>query len=134
MASINLSTKYRPVKIGFLVREGSIEDLVKAAGINTLLWGGIYNPIIPVLTDSKYAEQLMNLFSVDVLFPVSHTKEIDDLIKKYPFLRTRGHYAENIFYEDWHTKKNIIGYLDSKYIIGIKNLNTDPKNIKVITH
>lgn len=117
MASINLSIKYRPVKIGFLVRDGSIEDLVKAAGINTLLWGGIYNPIIPVSTDSKFAEQLMNLFSVDVLFPVSHTKEIDDLTQKYPFLKDPGHYAENIFYEDWHTKKNIIGYLDSLNIV-----------------
>lgn len=117
MASINLSIKYRPVKIGFLVEDGSINDLVKAAGINTLLWGGIYNPIIPVSSDSKFAEQLMNLFSVDVLFSVSHTKEIDDLIKKYPFLRDPGHYAENIFYEDWHTKKNIIGYLDSLNIV-----------------
>jgi len=64
-----------------LVRDDSIDDLVKAAGINTLLWGGIYNPIIPVSTNSKFAEQLMNLFSVDVLFPTSHTKEIDDLTK-----------------------------------------------------
>ncbi len=117
MASINLSIKYRPVRTGFLVRDGSIDDLVKAAGINTLLWGGIYNPIIPVSTDSKFAERLMNLFSVDVLFPVSHTKEIDDLIKKYPFLRDPEYYAENIFYEDWHTKKNVIGYLDSLNIV-----------------
>ncbi|WP_448590307.1 hypothetical protein, partial [Thermodesulfobium sp.] len=118
MASINLSIKYRPVRIGFLVRDGSIDDLVKAAGINTLLWGGIYNPIIPVSTNSKFAEQLMNLFSVDILFPISHTKEIDDLIKKYSFLRVPDYYArytENIFYEDedWHTKKNIVRYLDS---------------------
>lgn len=117
MASISLSIKYRPVRIGFLIRDGSIEDLVKAAGINTLLWGGIYNPIIPVSSDSKFAEQLMNLFSVDVLFSVSHTKEIDDLIKKYPFLKVPGHYAEDIFYEDLHTKKNIIGYLDSLNIV-----------------
>lgn len=100
MAFVNLSIKYRPVRIGFLVRDGSIDDLVKTAGINTLVWGGIYNPIIPVSTDLKSAEQLMNLFSVDVLFPVSHSQGIDDLIKKYPFLRNPGHYAENIFYED----------------------------------
>lgn len=113
MASISLSVKYRPVKIGFLVRDGSIEDLVKSAGINTLLWGGIYNPIIPVSKDIKFAEQLINLFSVDVLFPVSHTNEIDELMKKYPLLRDPGHYAQNIFYEDYYTKKNILGYLSS---------------------
>lgn len=100
-----------------MVRDGSIDDLVKAAGINTLLWGGIYNPFIPVSVDTKFAEQLINLFSVDVLFPVNHTQEIDDLIKKYPFLEDPEYYAENIFYEDWHTKKNIIRYLDSLNIV-----------------
>ncbi len=113
MASINLSIKYRPVKIGFLVRDGSIEDLVKSAGINTLLWGGIYNPIIPVSKDIKFAEQLINLFSVDVLFPVFHTNEVDELMKKYSLLRDPGYYARNIFYEDYRTKKNVLGYLSS---------------------
>lgn len=117
MASVNLTIKYRPIRIGFLVRDGSIEDLVKAAGINTLLWGGIYNPLIPVGTENEFAEQLMNLFSIDVLFPVNHTKEIDELIKKYPFLRIPEHYAQNIFYEDYYTKKNILGYLSSMNIV-----------------
>jgi len=133
MASINLSIKYRPVRIGFLVQHGSIDDLVKAAGINTLLWGGIYNPIIPVSTNSKFAEQLMNLFSVDVLFPTSHTKEIDDLIKKYPFLRAPACCAENIFYEDWDTKKNIVWYLDSLNIVNYfweKEFKHKPKKYK----
>lgn len=88
MASINLSIKYRPVKIGFSVRDGSIEDLVKSASINTLLWGGIYNPIIPVSEDIKFAEQLINFFSVDVLFPVFHTNEIDELMKNIPYFVT----------------------------------------------
>jgi hypothetical protein len=133
MASINLLIKYRPVRIGFLVRDGSIDDLVKAAGINTLLWGGIYNPIIPVSTNSKFAEQLMNLFSVDVLFPTSHTKEIDDLIEKYPFLKAPEYCSENIFYEDWRTKKNIVGYLDSLNIVNYyweKEFKHKPKKYK----
>jgi len=118
MATTTLSTKYRPIKIGFLVRDGSIEDLIKAAGINTLLWGGIYNPIIPIsATNTKFSSQLLNLFSADVLFAVSHTNEIDDVIKNNPFLRAPGHYSENIFYEDWDTKKNILGYLDSINIV-----------------
>ena len=53
MATTSLSVKYRPIKIGFLVRDGSIDDLVKAAGINTLLWGGIHNPIIPISATNK---------------------------------------------------------------------------------
>jgi hypothetical protein len=130
MASTNLSIKYRPVKIGFLVRDGSVEDLVKASGINTLLWGGIYNPIIPVSADKEFAEQLMDLFSVDVLFPVSQTKEIDNLIKEYPFLKAPMHYNQNIFYEDYRSKKNNIGYLDSLNIVNYywdKELKYKPK-------
>ncbi len=117
MATANFTIKYRPVRIGFLVKEGSVEDLIKVAGINTLLWGGIYNPIIPVSKDKRFAEQLLNLFSVDTLFPTSHTKEIDEIIKANRFLRDPGHYAQNIFYEDWGTKKNIIAYLDSLNIV-----------------
>lgn len=134
MATTSLSIKYRPVKIGFLVRDGNIEDLVKAAGINTLLWGGIHNPVIPIsATNKDFSDQLLNLFSVDVLFAVSHTKEIDKIIKNNPFLRDPGHYAENIFYEDWETKKNILGYLDSINIVDYyweKELKNKPKRYR----
>ena len=134
MATTTLSLKYRPLRVGFLVREGSIEDLVKAAGINTLLWGGIYNPVIPVSTTSKnISNQLLKLFSVDVLFAVSRTNEIDEIVNNNPFLRDPDHYAENIFYEDWNTKKNIVGYLDAINIVDHywwKELKTKPKSYK----
>lgn len=134
MATTTLSVKYRPLKIGFLVRDGSVEDLVDAAGINTLLWGGIHNPIIPISSTNKdYCSQLIKLFSVDVLFAVSHTAEIDEIIKNNPFLRDPGRYAENIFYEDWHTKKNILGYLDSINIVDYyweKEFKNKPKRYK----
>lgn len=134
MATTSLSVKYRPIRIGFLVRDGNIDDLVKAAGINTLLWGGIHNPIIPVSgTNKEFSRQLLSLFSVDVLFAVSHTAEIDEVIKNNPFLRDPGHYAENIFYEDWHTKKSILGYLDSINIVDYyweKEFKNKPKRYK----
>ncbi len=134
MATTTLSAKYRPVKIGFLIRDGSIADLVKAAGINTLLWGGIHNPIIPISTTNKeFSLQLLKLFSVDVLFGISQTKEIKETIENYPFLKDPGHYAENIFYEDWHTKKNILGYLDSFNIVDYyweKEFKNKPKRYK----
>ena len=73
MSTINLSVNYRPVKIGFLVEYGDIDSLVRTAGMNNLLWGGIHNPIIPVLEDTTFAEKIIKLFSVDVLCPISHT-------------------------------------------------------------
>ncbi len=118
MASTNLSIKYRPIRIGFLVREGSVEDVVKAVGFNTILWGGIHNPIIPVgVSDTTFAERLIDLFSVDVLYAVSSTPEILQLRQRYSQLRDPGHYTDTIYSEDWRTKKKELGYLDSKNLV-----------------
>jgi hypothetical protein len=53
MATINISVKYRPIRIGFLVRDGEVKDVIRAAEIITLLWGGIYNPTAVRLTASS---------------------------------------------------------------------------------
>ena len=39
--------KLRPIKLAFLVNPNDTESLLKAIEINTFLWGGTYNPIIP---------------------------------------------------------------------------------------
>jgi hypothetical protein len=135
MASTSISIKYRPVRIGFLVRDGSIEDLVKAAGLNTLLWSGVYNPIIPVKAgDDSFPEQLIKLFSVDVLYPVFKSDEINTLMKKHPFLQAPGHYAEDLYYEEgWHEKKKIMAFLDTKRIVDYlweKEFKQSPKEYK----
>jgi hypothetical protein len=112
------SIKYKPLRIGFLVRPGEVSDLRKAAGINCLLWGGIYNPIIPVPDgDTAFAEQLIDLFSVDVLHAVSASPAIDAFVANHPFLRDSSHLAADIFYEDWHSKKQVLGVLDVRNVV-----------------
>jgi hypothetical protein len=114
MSTISLSIKYRPVRIGFLIPEGSIDNLVKAAELNCLLWGGIYNPIIPVSSKTEeFANKLINLFSVDVLYPITHTYEIDKVLESNKYLKAPTYYSQEIFYEDSDTKKNVPGYLDA---------------------
>lgn len=135
MAFSGASIKYKPLRVGFLVREGSIEDVVKAAGINSVLWGGIYNPLIPIAVtgDNASAKQLMELFSVDLLYPVTETPEILAFQAEYPYLRDPGHYAEKIFYEDWHSKKQVAGLLDAKNIVDLywsKEFNNKPSGYK----
>lgn len=135
MAFSRASIKYKPLRVGFLIRDGNLEDLRKAAGINCLLWGGIYNPIIPISPsgDNSFAKQLMELYSVDLLYAVTSSKEIQDFKSKYPFLRDPKHYAENIFYEDWKSKKQVLGLLDSKNIIDFfwdKEYKNKPKEYK----
>ena len=42
-----VKVKLRPIKLAFLVHPDDKESLLKAIEINTFLWGGMYNPIIP---------------------------------------------------------------------------------------
>jgi hypothetical protein len=114
MSTINLSVKYRPLKIGFLVEYGDNDALVRTAGMNNLLWGGIHNPIIPVLKNTTFAEKLIKLFSVDVLCPINHTAPINKLIKKYNFLKLPFFHGKNIFLDD---NESLIAYLDSYNVI-----------------
>ncbi|MFH1544095.1 MAG: hypothetical protein ABIE03_06210 [Patescibacteria group bacterium] len=118
MATSTVFVKYRPIKVAFLVEKGDIDGLVKVAGINTLLWGGIYNPIIPVSPSNRdHVNQLLKLFNADVLYKVSETSEIQTIYDELPYLRDPSHIGERIFYEDWHTKKNLLAYLDSLSIV-----------------
>src|ERR1700760_2281529 len=42
------SIRTRPIRIGFLVNPRSFASVRRCLRLNTCLWGGIYNPIIPV--------------------------------------------------------------------------------------
>ena len=48
MPSLNADLKLRPTRIGFLVRPSDLTNLRKVFQICSCLWGGMYNPIIPV--------------------------------------------------------------------------------------
>jgi hypothetical protein len=118
MATANIPIKYRPVRIGFLVRPGELADLQKTAGLCTLLWGGIRNPIVPVGSASDgAAKRLLTLFQIDVLFPAENCEAIAGFIERYPNLALPRLHSREIFYEEWPTKKNKIAYLDAINIV-----------------
>lgn len=48
MANGNIDITLRPLRFAFLVPPDDKKALLEAININTLLWGGIYNPIIPI--------------------------------------------------------------------------------------
>ena len=47
MAHGTVNVRLRPIKLAFLVNPNDKDSLLKAIEINTFLWGGISNPIIP---------------------------------------------------------------------------------------
>lgn len=88
MANLSLNIKYRPLRIGFCVHKDKIEDLQIAAELNTLLCGGMYNPIIAIGGDEAISESIVKLFNVDLLYPVSDGPEIKAFIEKHEHLKS----------------------------------------------
>ena len=56
-----VDVKLRPIKIAFLVHPDDKNSLLKAIEINTLLWGGIYNPIIPTYEEKPQHGETIHL-------------------------------------------------------------------------
>ena len=48
MNNIRVDIRLRPIRFGFLVRPDDAENILEIFRINTCLWGGIFNPIIPM--------------------------------------------------------------------------------------
>lgn len=48
-SSINVKLRLRPIRFGFLVRPNDAKRTLEIFRINTCLWGGQYNPLIPFL-------------------------------------------------------------------------------------
>jgi hypothetical protein len=113
MATTSLTVRYRPLRIGYLVPHGDVDALSRVAGISSLLWGGVYNPVIPVGADDALAKQLIRVFNVDALSPVGDTPALNALAAAHPFLRTPAHLGDELFFEDWQTKRQNVAVLDT---------------------
>ena len=46
--TLSASVRLRPTRIGFLVRPDNMESLREVMQICSCLWGGLFNPIIPI--------------------------------------------------------------------------------------
>ena len=114
MATINIATQYRPARLGFVVRDGNLSDLHQVAGICSLLWGGAYNPIIPVSSDSdnKLAHRLVKAFRPDVLFEVCEFKPLQDFSARYQDLISPSFVGRSLFMAESRTLKQVVTYLD----------------------
>ncbi len=86
MASSVLRVSYRPLRIGFLVRHGEIADVLSSVEFNTVLWGGIYNPLIPVGGATGLDDQLIRTFRVDLLHPISNVGDVKALFESHSHL------------------------------------------------
>ena len=96
MDTLNLRVTYRPVRIGWCVRDGNMEDVRRALSLTHTLWGGRYNPIIPA-RDRAHLEIFVRKFRVDVLCPAAEARELIDIAQCLPYLRWPGYFRSPSF-------------------------------------
>jgi hypothetical protein len=96
MSSITVSFAYRPVRIGFVVRSGVMEDLARVSTVCTQAWGGVFNVVLPISEDSSFqiASELARRYLVDHLVPVATTDAIEAFVaaesERIPTFRFTG--------------------------------------------
>lgn len=85
MNTLSVTVRYRPIRIGWCVLKGDFVALREALKLTFTMWGGCYNPIIPV-DDFEFASSLVRLFRVDILWPASSDKDVKKFIERFPHL------------------------------------------------
>ena len=86
---------YRPVRIGWVIPDKDITRLANAAAWSSCLWGGQFNPVVPI-NDLALADQLVKTFAPDLLIPIDVTDKARTFINRFPHL-THEPWRESIF-------------------------------------
>lgn len=87
MDVVNLRIRYRPLRVGFCINQDDLEAFQVAAKLASTMWGGKFNPIIPITTDLKLSHALVAAYRVDGLYPVTESASITAFIDGYSNLR-----------------------------------------------
>jgi hypothetical protein len=86
---IHLRVRYRPIRIGWCIQAGDIEEYRRALRLTHTLWGGRFNPLIPV-GDPDLARLLIKAFRVDCLYFISKSTEGSALDTEFAHLLWPG--------------------------------------------
>ncbi len=95
METLSINVRYRPLRIGWCVRKDDLAGLRESWQLSATMWGGRYNPIIPV-DNPGYACALVELFHVDCLWPISNDKTVKSFIDTFPHL-PNPFYGDQLF-------------------------------------
>ena len=85
MNTVRVNICYRPLRIGWAIRAGDLLAFRQAVRLSHTMWGGRFNPII-VMDNEEEAKRLVDLFRVDLLWPIGGTEDTKSFLKKFPYL------------------------------------------------
>jgi hypothetical protein len=104
MNPVNLRVSYRPVRVGWCVRLGNVEDVRRVLRWTHTVWGGRYNPIIPVGAGVD-GKKLVSRFRVDALYPAIDDPALKSFADSFPHLRWPEFQRGTEFFEETGTGK-----------------------------
>src|SRR5712692_1163068 len=99
MNPVNLRVSYRPVRVGWCVRLGNVEDVRRVLRWTHTIWGGRYNPIIPVDAGVD-GKKLVSRFRVDALYPAVDDPGLKAFADSFPHLRWPEFQRSPDFFEE----------------------------------
>jgi hypothetical protein len=87
MPVMTMRCAYRPARVGFLLAEGDLSQVVAAAQLSSLIWGG--RESVMLATTDADVDQLIRAARVDLLHDLTVTGAGDPIVARQPFLQTR---------------------------------------------
>jgi hypothetical protein len=85
MNTLSIRLRYRPLRLGWCLLKGDIEAFRRAIRLSFTMWGGRFNPVLPV-DDLELARALVKLFRVDALVQMSEGHAINLFINEHKYL------------------------------------------------
>lgn len=85
MDTLRVDICYRPLRLGGAIRRGDFDSLRKIIRLSHALWGGRFNPIV-IVNNLDQAKNLVELFRVDVIWPVGDGAEVTAFPDRFPHL------------------------------------------------
>jgi hypothetical protein len=86
VATESVRIRYRPLRLGWCVREGNWDDLRSVLRSAQALWGGVFNPILSI-GDADHAAHVVRAFEVDALFPAADDPLLRTFADRFSHLR-----------------------------------------------
>ncbi len=96
MDTIRVDISYRPLRIGWAIQAGDIGAFRSAVRLSYALWGGRFNPIL-IADHDEDVKRLVDLFRVDVIWPIGDTDTVKTLPKKFPYLINPVFFDDTLF-------------------------------------
>ena len=103
MESIHVRQRVRPIRYAFIINQDDMNAALTAVSLNTALWGGIYNPIVPLTPDAE-REGLLTEFDPDEIVDLTGGSLDRELAERFQ-LRIVGH--EHLVAADRGGKKRL---------------------------